>query len=111
MTFAEQLRLDGDPRALSKVDEHAVQTREIARVKSHLAETILQFARERGTRRDFFIDELREYVVKRARTAPASPDRILRLLRRRGDLDYTVVSRSGALYRFTKVPMKEGVSV
>ena len=47
----------------------------------------------------FRADELRRHVVNATGTcAPASADRVLRELRRRGAVDYQVVSRRDSLY-------------
>jgi hypothetical protein len=92
----------GDPRTLSRADERAVQKAELARVRSVIGQAVLDFAREHH--REFFADELRAYVLRRANVAPASPDRILRDLRKRRLLNYEVTNRRASRYRFLPVP-------
>lgn len=103
MTEVEQLAL-AVRRNLSVDEERREQKRQLARVRGHIAESVLEYARMVGTGATFSVESLQRFVRGRARAAPASPDRILRDLRRRGELDYVVVSRTNALYRFTKVP-------
>jgi hypothetical protein len=47
--------------------------------------------------------ELHDYIRKNARVAPASPDRVLRQLRKQGVIDYRVVSRSASQYEILGV--------
>lgn len=53
-----------------------------------------------GTLKTFYADQLRRHVrLTVGEVAPGSPDRILRDLRQRQQLDYVVVSRKESLYR------------
>lgn len=77
------------------------QSENLGRVRGRIGPLVLQFARSRLAlgQPDFRMAQLQEYVRERAESAPASPDRILRLLRREGLLDYEVLDRAGSLYR------------
>jgi len=78
---------------------------ERARVRSRIGKLILIFCRGDRT---FHMDELRRFVEEmvESRIAPDSPGRILRQLRQEGMLDYTVVSRTGSLYKVEWVGAK-----
>ncbi|HEU0180326.1 MAG TPA: hypothetical protein VFV58_39320 [Blastocatellia bacterium] len=74
------------------------QQENIERVSERIGGAVKAFMRERCGQQ-FFADDLRRYVrVNVGEVAPGSPDRILRMLRRAGELDYKVVSRSESLY-------------
>lgn len=76
------------------------QGENIERVSSRIAGAITEFCSAR-IGKQFFMEELRLFVSEKTKPhhiAPASPDRILRLLRQQGKLDYKVVSRSQSLY-------------
>lgn len=71
-----------------------------------LAYTLLQrvfdFAASRGGR-NFYMSELQTYVrIVLPQTAPESPGRVLRALRARGSVRYSVVSRPLSLYRMER---------
>ncbi|HXI47818.1 MAG TPA: hypothetical protein VNH39_04455 [Steroidobacteraceae bacterium] len=73
---------------------------ERARVFSRIAPIILRF-RELAGDGAFRAEELRNYVIAEApEIAPDSPGRILRELRLRGRLNYTVLNRRQSLYAF-----------
>ncbi|MBI5646665.1 MAG: hypothetical protein HY962_07010 [Ignavibacteriae bacterium] len=77
--------------------------RDAARVEAAIAETVTSFGRERYFD-TFHLSELAEYVRTRCGTvAPDSAGRILRALRKRGVVDYHVVSRAESLYCITRV--------
>jgi hypothetical protein len=87
---------------------HPEQPANLRRVRSAIGDLVLRFAVSRlqlGAP-EFRIGDLQEYVALHARVAPASPDRVLRQLRREGLLSYEVVSRRGSLYRLLSA--KEG---
>lgn len=72
------------------------------RVKVRVGPAIIEFAKNR--KREFFMDDLRRHITLTVGiVAPASPDRILRALRQRKQLDYIVVDRKRSLYRITEV--------
>lgn len=72
------------------------QDRQIERVEAKIAESIVDFCANRTV---FYGDELRKYVFQHVGlTSPESPGRILRLLRKRGVLNYRCASRTHSLY-------------
>ena len=75
------------------------QREHLDRVRYRIAQLVLEF-RDRQGGRPFHADDLRNFVIKEARVAPASADRILRDLRQRGVFDYVVLNRRQSLYQF-----------
>ena len=73
------------------------QTANITRVSASIAPHICHFLDER-LNQEFHADDLRQYVSERTMIAPGSADRILRLLRKKGIVNYTVKDRSKSLY-------------
>lgn len=82
------------------------QAQQIERVKSRIGNAVLAFC---GAHigQEFHASALRDYVTEQCQVAPASPDRILRDLRLRGQLAYTVVDRRQSLYRVDRVGVQE----
>ena len=82
------------------------QTENLGRVRDSIAPHIIRFIRERSGQ-EFRGCELQQYVAYHCSgfVAPGSPDRILRDLRKRGVVDYELLSRSRSLYR--AVPLGE----
>ena len=78
------------------------QQSNLQRVKSKTAGAILAFFDSLHVGDEFCAQQLRDYVAALVPVAPASPDRILRDMRQRGQLNYEVVSRSQSLYRKLK---------
>jgi hypothetical protein len=73
---------------------------ERARVYSKLAPLIMAFARANAGRL-FTTDQLLHYVRQYLpNIAPASPDRILRMLKQQGRLYYACIDRRRARYQF-----------
>lgn len=74
------------------------------RVSARIGGAIVKFYEQRkdSGRPEFHAGDLRAFVISCVghALAPASPDRILRDLRKRGILDYKVMSRSQSLYEF-----------
>ncbi len=68
---------------------------ELARVSSRIGREVLAYCREH---RSFHAEDLRQHVAAIG-IAPGSADRILRDLRQRGAVRYSVVSRRESLYR------------
>jgi hypothetical protein len=75
----------------------------LARVRDNIAATVIEFCRDKvGC--TFNATYLRNQVTRRhPNIAPDSPGRILRDLRRRGLVDYVLVSRAQSLYRVVGV--------
>jgi hypothetical protein len=76
------------------------QKEHLERVSARIGAMVIRFCRNR---RDFHMEELRQYVVEQGEVAPASPDRILRWLRQKGFLDYEVINRRESHYRIKSV--------
>lgn len=74
------------------------QSENISRVRAAIAAHIVQFIDER-INTEFYVDELRRYVAGKVPVAPASPDRILRLLRQAGTINYVVTNRAKSKYK------------
>lgn len=74
------------------------------RVAANIGAVVLAFCKERleAKRADFHMHELTAYVQARHASAPASADRILRLLREARLVDYEVKDRSRSLYRLLR---------
>lgn len=89
------------PDLFAYTPPQTVQQREIERVTSRIGREVLAFVKRVGVNGTFHAADLHDAVVTVA--APASADRILRLLRQQGAVDYIVVSRSESLYRVTKI--------
>lgn len=74
------------------------QHENLDRVSSRISASIVRFCRQRiGV--TFHADDLRSHVCREVPgTSPGSPDRVLRDLRMRGVVHYSVVSRAKSLY-------------
>lgn len=79
------------------------QPRQIQRVSDKIAGHVCAFFASRGLNRTFSNAELLAFVQAREACAPDSAARIMRLLRRKGRIDYTVISRADSLYQITGV--------
>lgn len=88
------------PRA--RAQRTTTQADHLARVSSRIGAVVLAFCAER-VGREFVAQDLRDHVAHHELAAPASPDRILRLLRQGGLVDYVVVDRRKSLYRIDAV--------
>ena len=83
------------------------QTQQLNRVVATTKEAILEFIGQRLSAADvnggaFTADQLRFYVQNTMvgrRVSPSSSDRVLRMLRQRGLVDYCVLNRGKSLYR------------
>ncbi len=87
------------------------QPENLDRVYSRIARHIMAFRVERGG--DLFqAEDLRQYVLDLDPSiAPGSPDRILREMRLKGVLNYTVVNRRASLYQFKDHPIPGSAGV
>ena len=76
----------------------------LERVSGRIQRAILNFCASRGAGYYFYADELRRFVyTKTGATAPGSADRVLRHLRQKGALAYTVVNRRASHYRIDAI--------
>lgn len=84
----------------------SAQRKHLERVSDRLAATVFTFCKKRMQQRvpSFFASSLLAYVQREHGTdvAPDSPGRILRMLRRNGEIDYTV-DRARSRYTLTLV--------
>lgn len=79
------------------------QQHHLTRVTNNIGATVIKFCR-RHKGRQFTGDCLRAYVsLRHLYIAPESPGRILRELKKRGVVDYELVSRAKSLYRVVAV--------
>ena len=79
------------------------QHSKIERVRGAIGSAVLAFCRQRGAWKSFHAAELNAFVQQHSGRAPASADRILRLLRAEGVIDYVVEDRRASLYVLTAV--------
>jgi hypothetical protein len=79
------------------------QTQQLNRVAVTTKDAILEFMKQRLASEDptFTSDQLRFYVTNNVvgKVSPSSADRVLRLLRQQGVVDYYVVNRGRSLYK------------
>jgi hypothetical protein len=83
------------------------QGENLERVNARIgAAIVLFYHRQLGAgEREFHVEELRRFVLQTVGIiAPASPDRIMRFLRREGLIYYTVINRRKSLYRIDDPP-------
>jgi len=74
---------------------------ELKRVSGRIAGLILAFRETKQAGEQWHSEDLHRFVNRVSKVAPASADRVLRQLRKAGQVDYEVVSRSKSLYKFT----------
>lgn len=73
------------------------------RVYKKIAPLIMEYATTRVGRMFHAEDLYRSILDQNPDVAPDSPGRILRLLRRKGYLNYVIVDRGDSLYQFLEV--------
>jgi hypothetical protein len=81
----------------------SAQQTQLKRVRSRIGECVLGFCRLYEGR-SFTASQLHQWVDDRMTAAPGSADRILRNLRQRGEVQYTILSRAGSVYLCNAVP-------
>lgn len=99
---------DCDSPTLARMVKVASENGELVRVRGKIGTAVLAFLKGRikDGNRTFYINELQKFVegfVLSGAIAPASPDRVLRNLRQRGEVDYELLDRSNAEYRVKRV--------
>ena len=88
---------------------HDEQADNLQRVSSRIAASIMDFIR---THAYFHADDLRKHVTATVgNVAPGSSDRILRDLRQRGVIEYTVISRKDSFYCGQVVPKQTEITL
>jgi hypothetical protein len=95
---------DFDP-PINRTLPRAIQGAELDRVSARIGAVVMQFAKETlaDYQGHFRMGDLLGYVAERISVSPDSPSRILRDLRRKGELDYVVTDRAGSAYRIVMV--------
>lgn len=78
------------------------QSRQLARVEGRIAEWVISFCME-YVGRQFYASELAGFVAEQSGGSPESGMRVLRALRRTGQVDVELVSRTQSLYRVVGV--------
>lgn len=78
---------------------HNRQSAELERVRGKTADLIEQFFMCYQVGETFHAGDLHKFVSARAPIAPASADRVMRAMRRAGQVAYEVIDRSQSLYR------------
>lgn len=86
---------------------HGTHSTNLDRVRRKLADVIVSYLRGIGVGGTFHATDLHEHCQREGWTAPASADRVLRDLRQRGAIGYTLESRSRSLYRVTSTEPSE----
>lgn len=80
------------------------QSVELKRVSSRISRFVVDFFESLETGSQFHAADLKQFVAdKNENIAPGSPDRIMRDLRKRGIINYELVSRPKSLYRKVEV--------
>ena len=74
------------------------QSRQLARVEGRIAEMVIAFCEEYAGR-EFYASELSGFITEQCGGSPESGMRVMRALRRAGQVDVALVSRSASLYR------------
>lgn len=77
------------------------QDKQITRVGGKVGPIVKDFFRKRlaANKKQFTGSELRDHVVlAHGKLAPGSADRVMRMLRRAGELEYVVVNKTRGLY-------------
>jgi hypothetical protein len=83
------------------------QDENLDRVAARIGSAIVLFYHRQleAGQREFHVEELRRFVLAEVGIiAPASPDRIMRFLRRKKLIHYTVINRRKSLYRIDDPP-------
>lgn len=83
------------------------QQRQLKRVTSRIGRAVLMFFHDHGVGDEFHAHELHAYVSEIHGVAPASADRVMRQMRRDGELNYRVLNRAQSRYRICAVPVPE----
>jgi len=76
------------------------QPRELSRVTGRIGELIVEFIEQRlRTQPEFHAADLHKFVAAHETVAPDSPIRVMRDMKQQGQINYTLLSRRGSLYR------------
>lgn len=76
----------------------------LSSVSFRIGEAIVEFYNANLNAAAFRADDLRQHVINRVGiVAPGSADRVMRDMRQKNELNYTVVNRKQSLYKFLPV--------
>lgn len=79
--------------------DREVQAKHLESVSARIGKAIIEFMRGHAGQ-EFHAEDVRRFVETRCGTsAPGSADRVMRDLRKRDEIAYTVVNRAKSLYR------------
>jgi len=79
------------------------QTDELNRVSDRIAAVVVDFYNEHEPGYEFTLHEVTLYVMQKVVCSPTSPYRVMADLRKKGQVNYVVLSRKESLYRMTKL--------
>jgi len=91
-----QRMLFNEPEKTKKPKQDA----ELERVSNNIRDLIMDFHDKIGIRVDWHMEQLHKFVRAKSPVAPASCDRVLRMMRGGNELNYEVRDRSQSLYQF-----------
>lgn len=87
------------------IDDGAGSSAQLLRVSDNIAEPIKSYFRFLGEGQSFHMTDLLEHVRTEVPfVAPDSPGRIMRDLRTKGVLGYTLINRRASEYMISRVP-------
>ena len=75
------------------------QQLELFRVTDRIGELVIEFFDSVAIGGTFHAEDLRAFVDSHCKSAPGSADRVMRSLRKKGLINYTVINRTYSLYR------------
>lgn len=75
------------------------QQMELFRVSERIGELVLEFFRAINIDETFHAEDLENFVSKYVKSTPGSATRVMRDLRKKGVLNYSLVKRSESLYK------------
>jgi hypothetical protein len=75
------------------------QQMQLFRVTDRIGELVIEFFGSVAIGGTFHAEDLRKFVDSHCKSAPGSADRVMRSLRKKGVINYTVINRTYSLYR------------
>jgi len=75
------------------------QQMQLFRVSDRISGLVIEFFQSVAIGGTFHAEELRAFVDAHCKSAPGSADRVMRSLRKKGVINYTVINRTYSLYR------------
>jgi hypothetical protein len=74
------------------------QQLELFRVSERIGQLVVEFFDAINLGETFHAEDLHKFIDRRVKSAPGSADRVMRDLRRKGVIGYSVVNRRESLY-------------